>query len=295
MSRLSIWVLALGLLATPIASAQVDAKCASMPQPEDYEEQVQQDFLQNFVGMSFTLSPLHGPVPHEAGRGSIGLDIAVIPPLGCKRRYVLDWSKTEDTNKAPVLPKPRLTFAFPALGPVRLYAGMAYLPPVTFDNNRVTLISGEFGAGFVLGADEKIQLGTRFHATSVKVIADIATSFRLSDPVVLDYYQGNSFGLDASFGYDLGIVTPWASVGVTDLSTFFLVGDDGVISNNLHPYAGPVASVGVDGLVKDRFRWGAELYAAPGGNSRPDPDASTLSFGRAGHFYTARFRVAVEI
>lgn len=295
MSSVRAVMMSVGLVFASSAWAQVDANCASLAQPADYEEQVQQDFLQNYTALGFTLSPLHGPVPHEAGRGSIGLDLAVLPPLGCKRRFVLDWTKTEETNKLPVIPKPRLTFAFPALGPVRLYAGMAYLPPVTVDNNRVTLISGEFGAGFLLGSAEKFQLGTRFHATSAKAIADIATAFRPSDPAVLDYYQANSFGLDASVGYDLGTVTPWASVGVTDLSTIFVVGDDAVIANNLHPYAGPVASVGVDGLVKERFRWGAELYAAPGGNSRPDPEASNVAFGRAGHLYTARFRVAVEL
>ncbi|MFT6821517.1 MAG: hypothetical protein ACJATT_005347 [Myxococcota bacterium] len=295
MSTLRAVMTGLGLACASSAWAQVDANCAGIAQPEDYEEQVQQDFLQNYTALGFTMSALHAPVPHEAGRGSIGLDLAVIPPLGCTRRFVLDWTKTEETNKLPVVPKPRVSFAFPALGPVRLYAGMAYLPPVTVDNNRVTLVSGEFGAGFVFGSSEKFQLGARFHATSAKAVADIATAFRISDPAVLDYYQSNTFGLDASVGYALGTITPWASVGVTDVSTLFVVGDDGVIANNLHPYAGPVASVGVDGLVKNRFRWGAEFYAAPGGNSRPDPEASNVAFGRAGHMYTARFRVAVEL
>jgi len=288
-------LMGLSLALAPLATAQVDENCRGIPQPDDYDEQVQQDFLQNYVGLSMTLSPTHGPIPHEPGHGAIGIDLAVIPPLGCERRYVLDWTKTEETNRTPVLPKPRITFAFPALGELRPYGGFAYLPPVTIAGTTATIVSGELGAGVAFGSEDRIQLGGRLHATSAKVVADIATAFRADDDPVLDFYQTNSFGFDLQFGMDVGPLTPYASVGVTDVSTFFLVGDDNVVSNNLHPYAGPVASIGADGLVGTRFRWGAEFYAAPGGNSRPDPNASQVDFGRAGHLYTARVRLAVEL
>ena len=73
----------------------------------DYNEQDQQDFLLNYFAMATTMSPLHAPVPHEAGKGSVNVEFLAIPPLGCNRRLVLSGTKTEDTNKAPMAPRPR--------------------------------------------------------------------------------------------------------------------------------------------------------------------------------------------
>jgi hypothetical protein len=227
----------------------------------------------------------------------VGLDLAVIPPLSCERRFVLDWTKTEETNRTPVLPRPRVTFALPELGPLRPYAGFAYVPPVPIAETRATVVSGEFGLAAAFGEEDKWQVGGRFHATSAKVVADIASAFDRFDPPVADLFTTQSFGADVSFGADLGAVTPYAAIGVTDVSTFFYIGDDGVVANNLHPYAGPTVALGADALlVNDRLRLGAELFGAPGGHSRPDPDAETIGgFGRYGHLYTVRLRVAAEL
>lgn len=288
---------ALGALAlAPAALAQVDPACRDLPRPDDYDEQSQQDFLANHVALATTYSPLHAPVPHESGRGAVGVDLAVIPPLSCRRRYVLDWSKTEETNRLPVLPRPRVSFAFPAIGPVIPYASFAYVPPVTVAATRSVLLSGEVGAGLRLGPEDRVQIGLRFHATSTKVVADIATAFNRFDPPVDDLYLASTFGMDLSAGYALGAVTPYLALGVLDASTFFYIGDDGVVTNNLHPYAGLAGSLGVDGLVGERFRFGAELYGAPGGYSRPDPSAVDLKpASRYGHLYTARLRLAFEL
>src|SRR5690606_31275055 len=142
----------------------------------------------------------------------------------------------------------------------RPYAEVAYVPPVTVAGLRANIVSAAFGAGMFIGEEEKLSVGLRFHATNAKIVSDIATAFNFADPDVLDFLSLTSLGLDASVGYDLGVVTPYASVGVTDVSSFFYIGDDGVVANNLHPYLGPVFAVGVDGLVKDRFRFGAEFY-----------------------------------
>src|SRR5690606_24029911 len=91
------------------------------------------------------------------------------------------------------------------------------------------------------------------------------------DPEALDLYLASTFGLDAMFGLPFDAVTPYVAVGLTDVSTFFYIGDDGVVPNNLHPYFGPAISLGAQGLIAERLRWGGELYAAPGGVSRPDP------------------------
>ena len=83
------------------AWADIAPECASTGKPPDYDEQVQQDFLQNYPALALTFSPVHGPMPHEGGRGALGVDIAFIPPLPCTKRFVLGWTKTEDTNVTP--------------------------------------------------------------------------------------------------------------------------------------------------------------------------------------------------
>jgi hypothetical protein len=95
----------LGLLWSGAAYADIDPKCVGLPQPPDYNEQVQADFQANYFALSASQSPIHGPVPHEPGHGSIGFDIKVVPSLGCEQRFVLNWTKTEQTNKTPLIPQ----------------------------------------------------------------------------------------------------------------------------------------------------------------------------------------------
>jgi hypothetical protein len=281
-------------LATTRALASIDPQCQGIPLPEDYDEQAQQDFLQNYVALATTLSPIHAPVPHEGGHGAIGVDFGVVPPLGCERRLVLNYTKTEDTNKTPLIPRPRITFALPTIGRMTPYAGFAYVPPVTLFGTTNVILSGELGAGFQFG--EVVQLGARFHATSQKTVGEIATPFIEGDAPYDDLYLASSYGFDLMFGTDFDVVTPYIALGFTDVSTFFFIGDDSVVSNNFHPYFGPTGSVGVDALVAKRLRLGGEFYAAPGGHSNPDPEVESVTpASRYGQLYTARFRLAVEL
>jgi hypothetical protein len=282
------------LLALSNASAFVDPKCADYVLPDDYNEQAQQDFLANYVTLATSLSPQHGPIPHQPGHGAIGLDLGIIPPLGCGRRLVLNGTKTEDTNKSPVVPRIRASFAFPAIGKLQPYAGVAYIPPVPLLGTRNVILSGELGVGVPLS--DKASIGGRYHFTMQKTVGEVATPFDIEDPAVDDLYLGSSFGFDALFGYEVGAVTPYLAVGVTDVSTFFYIGDDAVVANNLHPYLGPVASLGADALIKERLRIGAEVFAAPGGHRRLEEDlAPAAGFGRYGHLVTGRLRLALEL
>jgi hypothetical protein len=231
-------------------------------------------------------------VPHEPGHGAIGVDLLVIPPLGCSKRFVLEHTKTEETNATPIAPRPRITYAFPALGAVVPYAGVAYLPPITLFGTRNVLLAAEFGAGAKFA---NVEVGGRFHATMMKTFADVASAFVDGDPVVLDLFVSSTFGVDAMAGYAIGPVTPYVALGFTDASTLFYVGDDGIMSNNYHPYAGLTFAVGVDGLIAKHFRWGAEFYGAPGGSSLPDPNAAVVPGSDYGSLYTARLRLGVEL
>lgn len=291
-------VFAAAVLAPVVARADIAPECQGLPKPPDYDEQAQQDFLQNYPALALTFSPIHGPVPHAGGRGALGVDLGFIPPLSCKKRYVLDWTKTEDTNVSPVAPKFHASFAFPEIaGNTVIYVGAAYLPPVTVFEQRTVLMSAELGFGGAWFASvPALQIGARFHATSTKLVADIAKAFdERRDPVVDDLYVASSFGGDVLGGWSLPWGTPYVALGFTDVSTFFYIGDDGVVANNLHPYASFVFSAGLDGLAWDHFRWGIEFYGAPGGFSRPDPDVESSRAPPAyGHLYTARARLAYE-
>ncbi|MBX2803155.1 MAG: hypothetical protein KTR31_36075 [Myxococcales bacterium] len=286
----------LSLLASS-AFAIVDPACldlAAAGPPDDYDEQVQQDFLQNYFALSSTLSPQHGPVPHASGRGALSLDLAGVPPLGCRRRLVLAYTKTEETNKTPVIPRIRVTYALPSVGAMTPYVGVAYLPPVRLLGQSTVLISAEAGVGFELG--ESFQVGARFHATSHRTVAEIASPFLVGDPAFDDLYLASTFGFDAMVGLQLDTVTPYAAVGFTDASTFFYIGDDGVTVNNFHPYAGLTASLGADALIGDQLRFGAELYGAPGGYSLPDKSIESVEqAGRYGRILTARVKVGIEL
>lgn len=292
---------ALACVLPSAAYALVNPQCEGLARPADYSEQRQQDFLQNYFALGTTLSPMHAPVPHEPGHGAIGLDLLFLPPLGCAHRFVLDWTKTEDTTVTLIAPRPRVTFAFDGPGSTVPYAGFAYVPPVAMFGTRNVIVGGEVGVGGKLG---NVQLGGRIHAEMIKTVADIATAFNAGDPAVMDLFVASTFGVDAMFGYEIRTVTPYAAIGFTDASTLFLVGDDLVITDNLHPYAGPVLSLGADALIGKRLRVAGELYGATGGFSRPktarSPPKPVInptepnSHGY-GNLFTARLRIGYEL
>ncbi len=254
------------LLVSGVAQAYVDPDCAAVAAlgpPADYNEQAQADFLLNYFALATTLSPVHAPVPHQPGNGAIGLEIDVIPPLSCERRLVLDYTRTEDTNKAPIAPRPRITFAFPkTIWDLVPYAGVAYVPPVTVFGTRNVILSGEFGLGRVY--DGGLSWSLRYHATLMKTIAEIATPFDPADTPYLDFYMGSTFGGDFMLGYKVAGVTPYVALGFTDVSTFFYIGDDGWVGNNFAPYAGFTGSAGAQIKLGRAVNAAAEFYTAPG-------------------------------
>jgi len=286
-----------GLLLAAPAFAQIAPECEGAVAAADYDEQVQQDFLSNYIALATTLSPVHAPIPHEPGHGAVGIDIGIIPPLSCERRLVLSGTKTEDTNKTPVVPRLRGTFAFDVLdGKIVPYLGVAYVPPVKFLGTTNVIASGEIGVGVPIG--DTVQVGGRYHYTLQKTVGEIATPFSEEEEPFDDLYLASTFGFDLMGGLDLGLVVPYVAIGVTDVSTFFYIGDDGIVGNNFHPYFGPVASVGGDALIAGRFRLGAEYYGAFGGYALVDESmvrSEQAAAGRYGHLHTARLRLAIEL
>lgn len=281
------------------ALAMLDPSCDELVRPADYYEVRQQDFMMNHVALSTSFSPIHAPIPHAAGRGSLGVEAAVIPPLNCYQRAAYDYSKTEDTNKSPLLPRIRGSYVFSGKG-VAIYVGTGFTPPVPVGGVSSYLFSGEIGVGGRVG---RTQIGARAHGSLIRSVGEIAGPLEADGPVVDDLYVGSTLGLDVSVGIEVGedrALVPYLALGITDVSTLFVVGDDGVVVSNFHPYFGPTASLGLDALLFDRIRAGGELYAAPGGFSRPegapaDPEGSPSGFGAYGRLYTARVKVGLEL
>lgn len=256
-----------------LARADCEAEIAAGP-PLGYDDQAQQDFLLSYFALATTLSPLHGPIPVGRGHGLVGMELAGVPPLSCRRRLVLGATKAEETNRLPVVARPHVLFALPVQGRVTPWAGLAYVPPITVAGTRSVLVSVEAGAGMPVG--ERLQIGLRGHATLGKTVAEIATPVSPDDPVYEDFYVGSTFGAEATAGLALGDVTPYVAAGVTDVSTFFYVGDDGAVVNNTSPFAGPVLALGVQGRI-GRIDLAGEAYAA------------------FGYLYTGRARVSLRL
>lgn len=282
-----------------VAFAEVDPACADLPKPANYDEQVQQDFQANYYALVSSFSPLHAAVPHDGGRGYVGVDVGLLPPLACEQRFVLEWQKTEDTNKSPILPKITAGYAFPTIKDIAvIYAGVGVLPPIPVGGTRNLVVSGELGFGVT--AHEHVEAGLRGHATLQRTYGDVATAFDPeTEPVVEDVYVGSTWGFDALVSFPVLVgeqrLDPYLAVGYLDASTFFFVGDSSVSIDNLHPYSGVAFALGLDSLFVNRFRLGVEFYGAPGGVSLPVADTPTVDdVTRYGRLYTARLRLGYE-
>jgi hypothetical protein len=261
------------------AHAQVDPACADAaagPAPDWYvDDRHQQDALLNLRALATTLSPLHAPVPDEPSHGSLAVELALVPPPSCDRRLVDDRTRTQSLGLPAVVPRPRGTYTFPALGRFRVFGGAAYLPPVTFGGVRTVLASGELGVAVEANGGQQAAL--RYHWTMMKAIGDLTGTAGPDDPRVPEFYSGSTLGVDAAFGWRIQGVVPYLSVGLTDASTFQYVGEASAVTNNGAPYLGPVASLGLQGTWRHLVAAG-ELYAAPG---RFDPAEASLLTGRA--------------
>ena len=90
----------------------------------------------------------------------------------------------------------------------------------------------------------------------MKTIAEIATPFDDSEPEELDFYMGSTFGFDLIMGQEvLEGLKPYVSLGFTDASTFFYIGDDGVVGNNADPYASFTGSLGAQYSQSKLAQW----------------------------------------
>lgn len=288
------------LMVPGLAWAEVDERCQGLPKPADYDERVQQDYQQNYFALVSSYSPKHAPIPHKGGHGAVVVGVNVMPPLSCEKRFVLEWTKTEDTNKSPILPRIGLSYAAPTIADrLTIYGSFSFLPALPIGGTRNLVLSGELGFG--VSAVDHFDVGARFHTTLQRTYGDVATAFDpATESSVEDVFVGSTWGIDVMLGAPVVVkeqeLTPYVAVGYLDASTYFFVGDSNYVANNYHPYSGSALSVGLDGLFAKRFRLGIEFYAAPGGYSLPDKTVDSVDkASRYGQLFTGRLRLGVEL
>lgn len=286
-------MISLALAASAVAQdIPVAEECIDLldDRPDDYNEVQQRDFLSNYFALGGSFSGIHGPIPHEPGRGMVGLRLNGLPPLSCRRRFALDWTKTERTNVSPVLPTVTASYAFGREGLVP-YIEAGFLAPVPVAGTRNLVF--QLAAGLGIEITDRVSVGVRGHAHIQRTIGEIATRLSPEAEIFDDFYLGSAIGGQLLGGYRIGSVTPYAMVGLLGVSTFFEVGDSGISIENVHPYLGPEFALGADGLYR-RLRIGGEYYAAPGG-SRNLTNRDSLGFAAYGRLHTVRLRVGYEL
>ena len=143
-----------------------------------------------------------------------------------------------------------------------IYGSLGYVPPLEILETQNVIVSAEAGVGFG-DPQQGPQYGFRYHATLMKSIAEIATPFEEDGETKLDFYVGSTFGADIMFGYRSSYYTPYLAVGFTDVSTFFYIDDDGIVVNNMEPYAGVTTSLGIQTEILKNLQTSAEIYVVP--------------------------------
>ena len=121
----------LALLAALAASSRADAQ----RRVERYESGSPESQLMGFYATTVAFSPAGLlPVASHAGSVRIALELSLVPPLSEAQR-TSGFQKTQSTNLAPVLPRPRVSLALPAgfaiegswIPPVRAFGARASL------------------------------------------------------------------------------------------------------------------------------------------------------------------------
>ncbi len=217
----------------------------------------------NHPALTMLVSPLGMP---SAKGATLSLEIARLPPLGCADRTVVfnNALKTEDTNKVPALPRPRLRVGLPKFMGLDGYLGVAYVPPVPLGSTSMHHAGFELGLSKALSRE--LSVGLRYHAAVSKVADDIAKSVEEDGPKVLDFYANGMWGLGLHAGYEGGALPQglglYTSFGFANVGTFFVIGDDNVIQNNPAPFQGVDYSLGAvyhQGVIEAALEWHAAV------------------------------------
>jgi hypothetical protein len=236
-----------GVAFLPLALAAGAARAQTML---DQEER-----LIEIHSLLIALQPGNAPGAYRAGELSLGLELIVIPPIdgttGGKRQITA-------SDQTPVFPRPRLAFGLPAPEDFRAFVGLAYIPPIKF--NEVSSHQGALEAGLAWDQGGPLSVGIRGYVVVARSQSPV------TEPTTRDTLDTVDFGADLGAGYRFdfgpGSVTPFASVGVSRIwGEFHVTSDNSVLTSTT---TNPGITGGVRLFSKLGLEAVAELVVFPG-------------------------------
>lgn len=199
--------------------------------PNTTSEDAQSWNLAHATSLGMTLSPLGVASSLKPMQLNASLELNQIKYLSCQEQSVLSGTKTEDTNKTPILPRPRLTLALPMS-----WVSVVGLPPAKLFGVKTGIFGGDVGARLPYGEGNG-TVAIRGHAVIGQIVGDIAHPYGAApgdpgyeDLAIDDEYQFFTLGADVSTSWKIPVagqsVTPYLGAGWIKSNSIFFVGED---------------------------------------------------------------------
>lgn len=251
----SFWVI-IAFLLSHIGQAQIAPECVGVEKPADYDEDKQRSFMQNYSMSMFMPLPIIDNHPSDPSRGAIGVDTTLVPKLTCQQRLALNGTKTEDTDKMPLLPRPHLSVSIFKNSRFALMGGVSFLPPLI---PKLLLWHVSTESSFLYEPIKGVVIGARAFMGLSYLRAEIATPFEKNAQTKEDWFSFAMIGGDVSASFGIPIAEnqklyPFLSFGLVKGASIFVVADDGVPVTNKYPLSSITNFVGLSYHLFDSFK-----------------------------------------
>lgn len=253
---MKIFLFIVVFLLSRMIQAQIAPECAGTEKPADYDEEKQRSFMQNYSMSMFMPLPIIDSHPSDQTRGAIGIDTTLVPKLSCRERLALNATKTEDTDKMPLLPRPHLSIPIFQSNRFALVGGVSFLPPLI---PKLLLWHVAAEGSFLYEPIKGIVIGARTFMGLSYLRAEIATPFDNSAQTKEDWFSFAMIGGDLGFSFRVPITEnhqlyPLIAFGVVKGASIFVVADDGVAVPNKYPLFSLTNVVGLSYHLFNRFK-----------------------------------------
>lgn len=212
--------------------------------------------MQNYFMALFMPLPIADAHPHDQLKHSAGIDTSYVPRLSCAQRLALNATKTENTSKTPLLPRPSVHTRLLGNTSYSLTMGISFLPPLPIPHFSVWSLAAD--SSVLFEPMKGIAIGVRGFLGVGYLRAEIATPFNQDDPIKDDWFSFGIFGADALSSFAIPITEkqklyPFLSFGFVRGASLFAVADDGVlVPNDKYPLLSLTNFVGLSYHVFDQ-------------------------------------------